>query len=86
MRTLIDFTTSRIKNWPVKKSQAGIASDLPIELQKELHELLGKLSLPESVSFEDLVWAVRQQQGKLSELDTAILFLDEWQKLYKNRS
>jgi spore maturation protein CgeB len=28
------------------------------------------------------VWALRQQQGVLDGLDAAVLFLDEWRKLY----
>ncbi|WP_319466868.1 glycosyltransferase [uncultured Pseudodesulfovibrio sp.] len=87
MRTLIDFTASRMKDWPRPRNQASdFLNELPVELQKKIRDLLGRLSLPENVSFEDLVWAVRQQQGVLSELDTAILFLDEWQKMYKKRS
>ncbi len=84
MRTLIDFTASRIKDWPRPRNQTSdFINELPVELQQQIRDLLGRLSLPENVSFEDLVWAVRQQQGVLSELDTAILFLDEWQKMYK---
>jgi len=87
MRTLIDFTASRMKDWPRPRNQTSdFLNELPIELQQQIRELQGRLSLPENVSFEDLVWAVRQQQGVLSELDTAILFLDEWQKMYKKRS
>lgn len=85
MRTLIDFTAERIKGWP-RQSQSSVALEqMPSELVSDIRQLLGRLGLPENVSFEDLVWAVRQQQGTLSELDTAILFLDEWQKLYAKR-
>lgn len=85
MRALIDFTSNCIPNWPKQKSQKTTLDLIPPELAKDIHNLLGKLGLPEDVSFDDLVWAVRQQQGKLTELDTAILFLDEWQKLYNRR-
>lgn len=85
MRELIQFTSERIEGWP-KQKQTDLMANFPPELARELYVLLGKLGLPESTSFEDLVWAVRQQQGRLSELDTAILFLDEWQKMYKKRS
>lgn len=86
MQTLMEFTANRIPGWPKPKSALSLfAADYPPELEKDIHKLLGQLGLPENVSFEDLVWAVRQQQGKLSDLDTAILFLDEWQKLYKSR-
>jgi len=84
MRELIEFTSERIPGWPKQRSGSSIFSEnFPPELENDIRELLGKLSLPEDVSFEDLVWAVRQQQGALSDLDTAILFLDEWQKMYK---
>jgi spore maturation protein CgeB len=32
------------------------------------------------------VWAVRQQQGSLEGLDAAVLFLDEWRKLYAKKA
>ena len=83
MRTLIDFTTNRIHGWPKPRTASSIFSpDYPPELERDIRNLLSQLGLPENVSFKDLVWAVRQQQGKLSGLDTAILFLDEWRKLY----
>ncbi|MCJ2163856.1 MULTISPECIES: glycosyltransferase [unclassified Pseudodesulfovibrio] len=86
MRSLIAFTRERIESWPRKRTVSPVfATNFPPELEKDIRNLLGKLSLPNDVSFEDLVWAVRQQQGTLSDLDTAILFLDEWQKLYKKK-
>jgi len=86
MRTLIEFTNERIDGWPKQRASSTVFSDdFPPELEQDIRQLIGELGLPEDVSFEDLVWAVRQQQGKLSDLDTAILFLDEWQKLYKIR-
>lgn len=86
MRTLIDFTAERIPGWPKQRQADTVMTNMPQELTDDIRSLLGKLSLPDDVSFKDLVWAVRQQQGKLSDLDTAILFLDEWQKLYVKKS
>lgn len=86
MRSLLEFTAQRVEGWPKQKANDCIMSQLPPEVAKDIRQLLGKLGLPDNVSFDDLVWAVRQQQGKLSELDTAILFLDEWKKLYASRS
>jgi spore maturation protein CgeB len=87
MRTLIEFSTERIDGWPKQQVHSKIFSeDYPPELEQDIRKLLKKLSLPEDISFKDLVWAVRQQQGTMSDLDTAILFLDEWQKLYKERN
>jgi spore maturation protein CgeB len=87
MGALLDFTAERIDGWPSQGNDESLfGADYPPELEGELRQLLGRLSLPEDVSFKDLVWSLRQQEGALSDLDTAILFLDEWQKLYTKRS
>ena len=87
MKTLLEFTAERIEGWPQQNDPAeSFSVDYPPELAAEIQQRIGSLGLPENVSFTDLVWAVRQQQGSLSELDTAILFLDEWQKLYAKRA
>jgi spore maturation protein CgeB len=87
MRTLLEFTAERIPDWPKQRAGAPVfGQDFPPELQADIRALLARLGLPEDVAFEDLVWAVRQQQGRLDDLDTAILFLDEWRKLYKKQS
>lgn len=51
-------------------------------LRSEVEALLDGLNLAPSVSFEDLVWTLRGREGRLDRLETAILFLDEWKKLY----
>jgi spore maturation protein CgeB len=81
MATLLDFAAARLPDWPRSRAtEPGL--DLPPDLAAELDTLLGRLGLPRSVGFKDLVWAIRQQQGTLTEVETAILFLDEWQKQY----
>ncbi|CCH47950.1 CgeB family protein [Pseudodesulfovibrio piezophilus] len=82
MQSLLEFTAEKIEGWPRQKAVHSSLIDLPPELSGEISALLVRLGLPEDVSFDDLVWAIRRQQGKLSELDTAILFLDEWKKQY----
>ncbi|WFS60924.1 glycosyltransferase [Pseudodesulfovibrio thermohalotolerans] len=87
MNSLLRFTAERIPGWPKPRDASPIFGvDYPPELKRNILDLLSRLGLPEDVSFEDLVWAVRQQQGKLNDLDTSILFLDEWRKLYKKKS
>lgn len=86
MNELLEFTAARIPGWPRPRAASPVfGEDFPPELERDIRELAARLSLPEDVSFEDLVWAVRQQKGRLSDLDTAVLFLDEWRKLYKKR-
>ena len=83
MAALLEFIAQRFPDWPRKKAaDAGLPDNLPEDLARDLDQLLGRLGLSRDVGFKDLVWAVRQQQGALSDLDASILFLDEWRKLY----
>ncbi|HDQ41014.1 MAG TPA: hypothetical protein ENN39_08325 [Desulfonatronum sp.] len=85
MRDLLDFARQRIGLGEVDAGPAGPPSPLdglPDDLRHDVRELLKVLNLPESVSFEDLVWAIRQRQGALNDLETSLLFLDEWRKQY----
>lgn len=85
MRSLLDFTAQCFPDWPGQRDVGpGLPRDLPGDLARDLDQLLGRLGLSREVAFRDLVWAVRQQQGALSDLDAAVLFLDEWRKLYAN--
>ncbi|MFW5791211.1 MAG: CgeB family protein, partial [Desulfohalobiaceae bacterium] len=86
MRSLIEFTARRLPDWPRERGSEAAWPDFPPDLRQELSGLLDRLGLPATVAFKDLVWAVRSQQGRLSRLETAILFLDEWQKQYGRRS
>lgn len=83
MQTLIDFTIERFNDWPFKRdTDVLFDNNFPEELKNDIIKLIEKLGLPSNVSFDDLVSAVRSQQGQLSPLDTAVLFLDEWKKIY----
>lgn len=82
MQVLLDKIAQSRSNWPEKRQGRGSVNDLPEELRAQLQDLLDRLGMSANTSFADLVQAVRQQQGRLSELETAILFLDEWQKQY----
>ena len=85
MQTLLDFVAQRRPGWPKPRAAAPAMEGLPEELAAEIGVLLERLGLPADTGFEDLVWAVRQQKGKLGGLDAAVLFLDEWRKLYAKR-
>lgn len=84
METLLDFVRSRKPGWPMtRRRDDELLTELPEDLRQDVRALLDRLGLSPSVGFDDLVQAVRRQQGELSGLDAAILFLDEWRKLYK---
>jgi spore maturation protein CgeB len=82
MKTLLDFVAERRPGWPKPKAEAPAIEGMPHELAADIAALLERLGLPANTGFEDLVWALRQKQGTLDGLDAAVLFLDEWRKLY----
>ncbi len=86
MTALIEFTASRLgseaKPWPAPRGEASALAELPGDLGPEIARLLDDLGLPADAGFQDLVWAVRRRSGVLDDLETAVLFLDEWRKQY----
>ncbi len=82
MERLLDFVAERHPGWPGGERGEAALSGLPEHLRDEVAGLLRELSLPADVSFDDLIWAVRARQGRLSPLETSLLFLDEWRKQY----
>lgn len=85
MRTLLEFIAQRRPGWPKARAVSTTLEGLPSELAADISGLLERLGLPADVGFDDLVWAIRQQQGKLGDVDAAVLFLDEWRKLYTRK-
>lgn len=82
MERLLDFVAERHPGWPGGERGEAALAGLPETLRDEVTGLLRALSLPADVSFDDLIWAVRARQGRLSPLETSLLFLDEWRKQY----
>jgi spore maturation protein CgeB len=80
---LLAFAAQRFPGWPAGRAQAEAAlAVLPEPLRGETAALLGELSLPADVGFADLIAAVRLRQGRLTPLETSLLFLDEWKRQY----
>ncbi|TVM15881.1 hypothetical protein DPQ33_14345 [Oceanidesulfovibrio indonesiensis] len=85
MRSLLAFIDERFPGrLGSSRGQAleAWSKALPESMRGEVLALLERLQLSRDASFKDLVWRLRQQQGALSGVETAILFLDEWQKQY----
>lgn len=85
MKTLLDFLEERLEGWPKPVHEEGALAALPEVYREEARTLLAELGLTEAAPFKDLVWALRAKAGKLTPVETAILFLDEWRKQYGNR-
>lgn len=82
METLISHIRQKREGWPESGERHALSTALPPEMRRELAELIRRLGLPQDTAFEDLVWTLRGRQGKLTDLETGILFLDEWRKQY----
>ena len=83
MQRLLDFIRERKSDWPARGKGEGLPASLPPDMRMELADLLAKMGLPETAAFDDVILRLRQQSGKLSPLETNLLFLDEWRKLYR---
>lgn len=85
MQTLLAFIDERFPGRLAGSRDAQLeawSQALPESMRGDVLALLERLQLSKDASFKDLVWRLRQQQGALSSVETAILFLDEWQKQY----
>lgn len=85
MQQLIEFIAKRKSGWPKTRNRyTTFRQNLPPSIAGEAVALLERLDLPGNAAFDDVLWALRQQQGTLTDLETALLFLDEWKKQYLN--
>ncbi len=87
MKTLLGFVSTRLQGWPRGKSGESLEAvlgNLPQELKNGLSALLQTLQLPAGTDFETLITALRARSGKLTHLESALLFLDEWKKQYRS--
>jgi len=82
MEALLAFIAQRRPDWPAPRKSARALDGLPDPLRAQVADLLDRLGLGADTGFDDLVWAVRQRQGELTEVETAVLFLDEWRRQY----
>ena len=56
--------------------------ELDPRLREELAQLMRKLGLGPHAAFDDVLARLREQSGELSDLETSLLFLDEWRGQY----
>lgn len=90
METMLDFIADRRAGWPREREAdaflnaltADSSERLPDPLRTELAELLARIGLSGSASFDDVIARLRQESGVLGSLETSLLFLDEWRRQY----
>ena len=82
MQTLLDYAAQVFPGWPRPRASEPALAGLPENLRAEVAGLISRLGLPQNAAFGDLIWALRREQGKLTSLETSLLFLDEWRKQY----
>lgn len=81
MTTLLDFARERLEGFG-KRREHPWPAHMPQEMRDSLQKLMDELALPADAGFDDVIAAVRGKSVRLSDTETALLFLDEWKKLY----
>ena len=85
MRTLLNFVEERLNCPVIRKSISDWPAAMSAAMRDDLQQLFAAMNLPSGAAFGDVVTAVREKTGTLTPLETAVLFLDEWQKQYISR-
>jgi spore maturation protein CgeB len=81
MGRLLDFARERLPGFG-KREPLDWPPNMPESMREGITALLLELQLPENVGFDDLITAVRAKSDRLSDVETALLFMDEWKKQY----
>lgn len=63
----------------------GLTPDLAAELSAAMAHTVERLGLGPHADFDHVAAALRARSGVLDEMETCLLFLDEWRKQYANR-
>ena len=81
MCALLDFARERIPGFGQRKPVSW-PENMPEDMKRSASRLMDDLELGANASFEDVITAIRAKSGLLSDAEAALLFLDEWKKLY----
>ena len=82
MDALLDYLEAELGSWPQSGSEKTVPPELDPRLREELAQLMRKLGLGPHAAFDDVLARLREQSGELSDLETSLLFLDEWRGQY----
>ena len=81
MQSLLDFAAKVLPGFGYREEPESFAT-IPLESREDLSDLMQSAGLPLDASFTQVIEAVRQKKGILSDVETALLFMDEWRKQY----
>jgi spore maturation protein CgeB len=81
MEALLAFAAGRLPGFGLRPPAAW-PENMPEETRRAVAGLLEELDLPADAGFDDLTAALRARNSPLLEVETALLFLEEWKKLY----
>lgn len=82
MQTLLNYVADKCAPWPRARRQSPWPEGLAQEDKEALDALVKEHNLPPDADFDSVIAAIRAQNGRLSHLESALLFLDEWNKQY----
>lgn len=82
MRVLLDFAVEHISGFG-KRKKISWPENMPDDMKASVEKLMQELKLPAGATFDDVVAGVRLRSEKLSDAEAALLFLDEWKKMYR---
>ena len=82
MEKLLEFSEERLGKFaPSMQDDFLDKFDMPIK--EDIKILIDKLDIGNSNAFEDVIERLRKFNGKLNEVEMALLFLDEFRKQYE---
>ncbi|MDR2056027.1 MAG: glycosyltransferase [Desulfovibrio sp.] len=82
MASLLDYIARQTGPWPQGAAKTDFPPELGSEFYADFERLTHKLGLGPHAPFEDVIACLRRQSGALDDLETSLLFLDEWRKQY----
>ena len=82
MDALLDYLEAELGPWPQSGPEQAAPPELGPQLREDLAQLMRKLGLGPHAAFDDVLARLREQSGALSDLETSLLFLDEWRGQY----
>ncbi len=82
METLLNYIEQTSTSWLKEKEIVGLPNELNDNIKQDIEKLFEKYNLSPNADFNEILNTIKQREGELSEIETALLFLEEWKKFY----